>query len=263
MRWPVLPERVHADHDRWCHALPEAWAIKCWENYGPGGGDPADPCGTGEGTVDETLTLPGGMEVPVTVVSIPKQLWTDPPVVDWINDRNDNALFELGQHGTYHTNNIPMSDWAALPDRNFYSCEPCGLTLAENFELMKMATIRCSATTTTGGPQTREPQAVRRRSTGQPRRILCSVTRRRSIRPNHWREAIAAWASGAFSASTSRKSESIARSYAGRIHHEEFDQFGMFHASADLELEPPDTTGDTYDPDAYEAYLQSRPTTAA
>ena len=38
-------------------------------------------------------------------------------------------------------------------------------------------------------------------------------------------------------------------------HHEQFDQFGMFHASADLELDPPLTPGDTYDPSAYDAYL--------
>ena len=31
----------------------------------------------------------------------------------------------------------------------------------------------------------------------------------------------------------------------------------MFHASADLELEPPDTTGDTYNQAQYENYLQS------
>ena len=35
---------------------PSDWATKCWDVYGPG--DPADPCGTGEGTPEQTLTLP-------------------------------------------------------------------------------------------------------------------------------------------------------------------------------------------------------------
>jgi hypothetical protein len=41
-------------------------------------------------------------------------------------------------------------------------------------------------------------------------------------------------------------------------HHEQFDSFGMFHASADIQLDPPETPGGTYDPQDYAAYLQSQ-----
>ncbi len=94
-----------------------------------------EPCGD---DTTKTLTLAGGKSVPITLVTIPKQLWTDPPVVDWINDRNANPLFEIGQHGSYHVNNTPLGDWKDDPDRNFYACETCGLSFAENFQLMRV-----------------------------------------------------------------------------------------------------------------------------
>jgi hypothetical protein len=48
---------------------PEDWAGKCQGMYTPGT-DPDPGCGT----------LPGGMEVPVSLVTIPRLLWTDPEV---------------------------------------------------------------------------------------------------------------------------------------------------------------------------------------
>ncbi|HZO58050.1 MAG TPA: VCBS repeat-containing protein, partial [Solirubrobacterales bacterium] len=115
---------------------PSEWATKCWDVYGVG--DPADPCGTGEGTAEQTLTLPGGKEASVTTVVIPKQLWTDPDVMNWINDRNDNPRLDIGQHGSYHNSNTTLGDWANLPDRNFFSCELCGFDFAESFENTKV-----------------------------------------------------------------------------------------------------------------------------
>ncbi len=237
------------------------WAIKCWENYGPGGDDPPDPCGTGEGTPSQTLTLPGGKEVPTTLVTIPKQLWTDPPVVDWINSRNDNPLFELGQHGTYHFNNIPNSDWAALPDRNFYSCEPCGLTEAENFELMKVG-----YDTLLGNYANK--WVAESGATGSSPKIdwstsaypLLSFAPPFDTSDPLGREAIAQLGFKAFSASVFEESSAIFTPEGS--HHEQFDQFGMFHASADIELDPPDA--DIFDGDysaadeaAFTDYLQS------
>jgi hypothetical protein len=43
-------------------------------------------------------------------------------------------------------------------------------------------------------------------------------------------------------------------------HHKHFDQFGMFHASADCQLLPPDTTGESYDSSKYQIYLESQTT---
>jgi hypothetical protein len=246
---------------------PADWELKCWENYGPGGGDPADPCGTGEGTPDQTLTLPGGKEVAISLVAIPKQLWTDAPVIDWINDRNDYPTFDLGLHGTYHVNNIPVSDWKDLSDRNFYSCETCGLSVAESYELMKVGYD------TLGGNYTNK-WVAESGATGSSPAIdwSTSVYPLISFSPPYntsdpaAREAIAQLGFAAFSASVYEEDET---SPYGEIftpegsHHEQFDQFGMYHASADVQLNPPDA--DIFDGDysaadeaAFISYLQSR-----
>lgn len=240
---------------------PAEWAAKCWENYGPGGGDPADPCGTGEGTPEQTLTLPGGKEVPVTLITIPKQLWTDAPIIDWVNSRNDNPLFELGAHATYHTNNIPNSNWAGMPDRNFYSCEICGLTDAENFELLKVGTDTLLGNYSNrwvaeSGATAASPK-IDWSTSAYP---LLSFSPPFNTSDPAGRAAAAALGYRSFSASIFE--ESGAGSYSlifspEGSHHEQFDQFGMFHVSADIELDPPDTTGDTYDTEAYNAYLQA------
>ena len=80
----------------------------------------------------------GGKQVPVSLLVVPKQLWTDPPVVTWINDRNDYVELEIAQHGAYHSNNTPNGDWAGRPNLNGIPCETCGLTEAENFELLRV-----------------------------------------------------------------------------------------------------------------------------
>lgn len=239
----------------------EDWSVKCWENYGPGGDDPPDPCGTGEGTVDQTLTLPAGKEVPVTLITIPKQIWTDPPVIDWVNNRNDSPRFELGAHATYHANNIANSDWATMPDRNFYSCEICGLTDAENFELLKVGYD------TLMGNYANKWVVESGAAGGSPKiDWLTSAYPLISFAPPFntsdtvGREAIAQLGFKAFSASIFEEGgfPGFSEIFTPEgSHHEQFDQFGMFHASADLELDPPDTTGDTYDEAAYDAYLQA------
>ena len=241
---------------------PEEWAAKCWENYGPGGGDPPDPCGSGEGTPNQTLTLPGGKEVPITLITIPKQLWTDPPVIDWINDRNDDTLFDLGQHATYHANDVPLSAWKDMPDRNFFSCEMCGLSEAEAFELLKVGYDTlvgnygnkwiAESGATPGSPK------IGWSSSANP---LLSFSPPFNTSDAVGREAAAQLGFKAFSASIFEEggfpgySEFFSPEGS---HHEQFDQFGMFHVSADLQLEPPDTAGDTYDSAAYQAYLNSQ-----
>lgn len=238
--------------------LSEAeWAAKCWENYGPGGGDPPDPCGTGEATSEQTLTLPGGMSVPTTLFVIPKQLWTDPPVVAWINDRNDSPRFEFGQHGTYHSNNVPDSDWATQPDRDFFSCEVCGLSLAEEFQLNRVgydtlignydnAWVAQSGATA-ASPRIDWSSSVWPLISYAPSFNASDTTARRSIAQLGFK---------AYSASVFEENSSIFSPEGS--HHEAFDAFGMYHASADIELDPPDTTGDTYDRAAYADYLRSQ-----
>jgi hypothetical protein len=244
--------------------LSEAdWAVKCWQNYDPGdiGGDPTyEPCGTGEGTASQTLTLPGGKQVPVSLLVIPKQVWTDPPVVTWINDRNDSSDLEIAQHGTYHANNVPVSDWKDMPDRNFFSCEPCGLTEAENFELMRVGYDTLLGNyddkwVKESGAGAASPK-IDWAASAWP---LYSFAPPFNASDTIARKAIAQLGFKAFSASVFEEGgfPGFSEIFTPEgSHHEQFDQFGMFHASADLELEPPLTPGDAYDPAAYEAYLR-------
>lgn len=241
---------------------PSEWETKCWENYEPGDIPTIptyEPCGTGEGTVDQTLTLPGGKEVPISLVVIPKQIWTDAPVVDWINDRNDNAELEIAQHGTYHANNTPLGDWKDMADRNWLSCETCGLTLAENFEFLKVGRDTLTGAydnlwiaqsgATAGSPK------IDWNSSAHP---LISYSPPFNASDTTAREAMAQFGYKSFSASIFEEEGSL-----GAIctpegsHHLAFDQFGMFHASADLQLDPPDTSNGTYNESAYAAHLAS------
>jgi hypothetical protein len=238
---------------------PEEWAVKCWENYDPGDiPDDAtyEPCGD---DATKTLTLAGGLSVPITLVTIPKQLWTDPPVIAWINDRNANPRFELGQHGTYHVDNTPVSDWKNMPDRNFFSCESCGLSLAENFELMRVGYDTLLGNygnkwVAESGATVNSPKIDWTTSSHR----LISFSPPYNTSDTIARAAIAQLGFKGFSASVYEEGD--AGSY-GPIftpegsHHEQFDQFGMFHASADLQIAPPDTNNGSYDAQAYAAYL--------
>ena len=239
---------------------PADWAAKCWENYEPSDITGYEPCGTGEGTADQALTLPGGKEVPISLVTIPKQLWTDPPVVGWINDRNDNARFELAQHATYHGDNTPLGDWRELADRNFYSCEICGLTDGENFELLKvgfdtLAGNYDNAWVSQSGASASSPK-IDWSTSFWP---LLSFSPPYNTSDAAGRKAAAQLGFKAFSASWFEEAGSYAPIFSPEgSHHEQFDQFGMFHASADVQLYPPDTTGDTYNTGAYADYLASQ-----
>jgi hypothetical protein len=237
---------------------PTEWAAKCWQNYSDPE-DPPDPCGTNEGTPEQALTLPGGQTVPITLLVIPKQLWTDSPVVAWINDRNDNPLLEIGQHGTYHVNNTMLGDWAGLSDRNFFSCELCGLTRAEAFELMKIGHDTLLGNYSNrwvaeSGATSASPE-IDWTTSAHP---LLSFAPPFNASDTTGRDAVAELGYKAFSASVFEEEGSLAQFFSPEgSHHEQFDQFGMFHASADAEIEPPETPGGSYDTGAYETYLQS------
>jgi hypothetical protein len=230
------------------------WATKCWENYGAG--DPVDPCGTGEGTASQTLTLEGGKSVPVTTVTIPRLLWTDPPVIDWINDRNNNVRFELGQHGTYHDTNTSKGEWASDGTRNFFSCEACGLTEAESYERFRIGNDTLLGNYDNmwleqSGATASSPK-IDWSTSAHP---LISYAPPFNADDATARGAIAQLGFKAHSSSVFEENSPIFTPEG--THHEDFDQFGMFHSSADLELEPPDTAGGTYDASAYANYLAS------
>jgi hypothetical protein len=249
---------------------PAEWAAKCWQNYDPGDApststpDPTyEPCGTGEGTAGQTLTLDGGRDLPVSLVTIPKQLWTDAPVITWINDRNDSANFDLGQHGSYHDTNTGLGDWADDTDgRAVFSCETCGLTEAENFELLKVGYDTLMGNYSNkwivdSGGDVGDPK-IDWSSAANP---LISYAPPFNASDTLSRKATAMLGYKSFSASINEE-----LGYAGYptnffspegSHHEQFDQFGMFHASADHEVEPPETAGGSYNTTEYADYLAS------
>ncbi len=235
------------------------WATKCWENYEPADFTPSyEPCGTGEGTPDQVLSLDGGKEVPISLAVIPKQLWTDPSVVTWVNDRNNYPALEIVQHGSYHVDNTPNGDWADDPTRNFYSSETAGLTESENFEL-----LRVGYNTLTGNyadkwvAESGASVASPRIDWSNSANPLISYSPPYNAADTLSRQATAQLGYKSFSASKYEEEPGYlgwAFSPEGS-HMEQFDQFGMFHASADLQVNPPETPGDVYDSADSAAYI--------
>lgn len=229
---------------------PATWPSKCQGMYTPTT-DPDPGC----------ATLGGGKEVPVTLVTIPRLLWTDPEVITWINDRNDNPLFELGQHGAYHATNTMNGDWASDSNKNFFSCEFCGMSLAENLQLLRAGQDTLLGNYSNpwlqdGGASAGSPKIDWSTSAHQ----LVSYAPPFNADDTVGRQALSMLGFVSYSSSVFEEGElgSIGQYFTPEgSHHEQFDQFGVFHASADLELEPPDTTGDTYSTADYEAYLQA------
>ena len=114
---------------------PEEWETKKFDSYNGIGDEPAT---TG---YQVPADLPGGMDCPITLAVIPRLIWNafgDPDPIRWINLRIANPNLEIQQHGTYHANNTPLGDWKDMPDRNIYSSETAGLTLEENFQLLRI-----------------------------------------------------------------------------------------------------------------------------
>jgi hypothetical protein len=176
--------------------------------------------------------------------------------VNWINDRNDNPRMEIGDHATYHFNNVPLGDWATQPDRDFFSCETCGLTYEENLELLRVGkdTLLGNYDNKWVAESGATPSSLKIDWTTSANPLI-SYAPPFNASDALGRRGAAELGYKAFSASVFEEGSSIFTPEGS--HHEQFDQFGMFHASADLELEPPDTTGDTYNEAQYENYLQS------
>lgn len=82
----TLADSVYMDPATFAAEYPKNWD----GTYGSGGAY-SPPAG-----------LAGGAELPLSLMLIPKMLWTDPTVVGYLTARLPYPLFELGQHGTYH-----------------------------------------------------------------------------------------------------------------------------------------------------------------
>ena len=182
--------------------------------------------------------------MPINLVVIPKQIWNafgDPDPIRWINDRNANPNLELGQHGTYHANNTPLGDWGNLPDRNFFSCETCGLSFRIVYPLLRVGRrtllgeygedpwIQQSGADPTTSPRIDWSGAANPLISYSPPFNASDATSR---------EAIAQLGYPAFSASVFEEESPIFTPGGSQLR--QFDELGMFHASALAQVDPED-----------------------
>lgn len=215
---------------------PASWEVKKFENYNGIGDAPAAP------GFQVPADLPGGKSTPITLVTIPKQLWNafgDPDPIRWINDRNDNPNLEISQHGTYHNNNTPFGDWATQPDRSFFSCDECGFELATVFQYLRVGLrtllgqygvdpwIQQSGADPGSSPRIDWSDAVNPLISYAPPFNASDPTSR---------DAEARLGYRGFSASVFEENSPIFTPEGSRM--EQFDAFGMFHASSDIEVDP-------------------------
>ncbi len=229
---------------------PAEWEANKFTNYNDIGDAPAT------NGYNVPADLPGGKDCPVTLVVIPKQLWNafgDPDPIRWINERINNPNLELGQHGTYHANNMDNGDWANDPSRNFYSCELCGFTAQESYEYLRVGreTLRGDYSDPwiqqSGADPTNSPKILWTNAANP----LISYAPPFNASDTPSREGLSHLFVAGFSASVFEENSSIFSPEGS--HHEMFDQYGMFHASADLEVDPIDPPGNQ----TYAQYLAS------
>lgn len=226
---------------------PEEWATNKFESYNSIGDSPAAP------GYQVPTNLVGGIDCPLTLVTIPRLIWNafgDPDPVNWINNRISNPNLEIAQHGTYHVNNTPLGDWQDMPDRNFYSSETAGLSLEENYQL-----LRVGRRTLLGDYATDpwildsgvDPATAPKIDWSRAANPLISYAPPFNTGDTLSREAAAQLGYVAWSASGYEEYGPLGPVFSPEgSHHEEIDQFGMFHASADRQVDPETPEGMTY-----------------
>ncbi len=224
---------------------PAEWDVKKLENYNGIGDDPADP------GYQVPADLPGGTETPITLVTIPRLIWDafgDPDPVDWLNDRIVNPHLEIGQHGTYHSNLVPQGDWSDQADRNFFLCEMCGFTFPEMFQYMRigqrtlLGDYAIDQWILQSGAVPGTSPAIDFSIAANP---LISFAPPFNASDPAGRQGVARLGFTNFSASVFEENSPIFTPEGS--HHEMFDQFGMFHPSADLEVAPEAPPGMSYE----------------
>ncbi|MHA7840002.1 MAG: hypothetical protein ACX98W_21270, partial [bacterium] len=217
---------------------PASWEQKKFESYNGIGDAPAEP---GYQVPED---LPGGLDVPITLVVIPKKIWDafgDPDPIRWINDRNSNANLEIGQHGTYHANNTPLGDWATLEDRNFFACETCGLSFRTVYQL-----LRVGQRTLLGRYEEdpwiqqsgADPATSPRIDWSDAANPLIGYAPPFNTSDAVSRDAVAQLGYRSFSASVFEEASPIFTPGGSLLN--QFDESGMFHASALSQVDPED-----------------------
>ena len=224
---------------------PAEWELKKFDNYNGVGDDPADP------GYQIPTDLPGGKSTPVTLVVIPKQIWNafgDPDPIAWINDRNSNFNLEIGQHGTYHADNTLLGDWADDPARNYFACETCGFTAAEMYQYLRiglrtlLGDYDLDSWIQQSGADPLISPFIDWSDAANP---LISYAPPYNASDTLSRDSTARLYYPGFSASDYEESSSVFTPEGS--HHEAFDSFGMFHASADRQVNPEYSGSMTYE----------------
>jgi FG-GAP-like repeat/Thrombospondin type 3 repeat/HYR domain len=229
---------------------PTGWELNKYTNYNGIGDEPATA------GYNVPADLAGGKDCPISVVVIPKMLWNafgDPDPIRWINERIANPNLEICQHGTYHVSNTGSGDWANQTDRNFYSCETCGFNVQEMFQYLRIGkrTLLGDYTDPWLQQSGANPATSPRINWTNASHRLISYAPPYNTSDTDSREATSHLMMAGFSASVYEETSSIFSPEGS--HHEGFDQFGMFHASADLQVNPVIPKGNR----SYLEYLQS------
>jgi FG-GAP-like repeat/Thrombospondin type 3 repeat len=230
------------------------WESKKNESYNGIGDEPATagyqvPAG-----------LIGGLDCPITLAIVPRLMWNafgDPDPIGWINRRIANPNLEIAQHGSYHANNTPLGDWKNLADRNIYSSENAGLTREENFQLLRIGK-RTLLGQYADDPWILDsgvnPATAPKIDWSIAANPLISYIPPYNTADTIARDAIARLGHRTYSASIAEESGFLAPFFSPEgSHMEQIDQFGMFHASADLQVDPEVPAGMA----SYSEYLQS------
>jgi len=211
---------------------PEDWEAKKFDNYNGNGDAPALP---GYQVPDD---LEGGMNTPITVVVIPRLIFNafgDPDPIDWINMRNANFNLEIAQHGTYHADNTLLGDWKDQTDRNFFSCETCGFSVDAMFQYLRVGK-RTLLGEYDDDPWILAPAGAPYIDWTTAANPMISYAPPFNTSDADSRDASSRLLAVGFSASEYEEDSSIFTPEGS--HQDDFDLFGMFHASAHLEVDP-------------------------
>ena len=193
--------------------------------------------------------LPGGKDTPISLVVIPRRIWDaygDEDPIRWMNARLPNSNLEIGQHGTYHRNNTLNGDWTDDPTLNYFSCETCGFTLEEMYQYLRVGNRTLLGDygdmwiMDAGAAPDNSPK-IDWSNAANP---LISYAPPYNASDTVSRDAVSRLYFAGFTASTYE--ENSTKFTPEGSHHKMFDDFGMFHASADEQVLPENNSYASY-----------------
>ncbi|MBI9019409.1 MAG: VCBS repeat-containing protein [Phycisphaerae bacterium] len=228
---------------------PAEWEIKKFENYNGIGDDPAIA------GYQVPLDLPGGKSTPLTLVVIPRRIWNaygDIDPISWINDRITNPNLEISQHGTYHANTVLNGNWADDPQVNWYSSEMCGFSLEEMYEYLRVGYNSLTGNYNDWWIQQAgaDPLTSPKVDWSIAANPLISFAPPFNSSDSISRDAVSRLFMTGFSASIYEEEKLVFTPEGSQ--HEQFDQYGLYHGSADLQVDP-----ESHGYPTYEDYLSN------